>query len=339
MRAVSKLLVVLGIVVASVWIGGEMLLARKAAALIAADPLMAAASVRELREPRRVGLRVDQLSLATAEGDVALPWLELWVPPLRPNEVHATLPPEAEVVIRGNPVTLTSAGAAVSARFSPAHGFALSRARIRAERVALDGQPLAERLDLQMQLSGFGADAPRAAGAAYDITADIARLMLAPLTAGMPSDAAGLSGRGRLWLDRAPARGGSTTPPRLVGLRMDGMEVRLGDLRAHVWGRVVAAADGRAEGELLVDTADAEAFVARAAEWGLLPPATVPLAAALLAGLAATPATQPDGADAAAAAARVPPKPAGQLRIPLGFRAGKLWLGPVPLGAAPVFPV
>ena len=53
-----------------------------------------------------------------------------------------------------------------------------------------------------------------------------------------------------------------------------------------MWGRLVADAEGRAEGELAIDTPDAAAFIALAADLGALPPSTVPLAAALLEGLA-----------------------------------------------------
>lgn len=357
MRVLFRLLVVLGAIVAGAWIGGEMLLARRAAALIAGDQQLAAAAVRELRDARRIGVRIEQLGVAGREGDIWLPWLDLWVPPRRPNEVHATLPAQARITFGGRTAMLTAEGGAVSARFAPAHSFALSEARVGAASVGLEGERIAERLALSARLVSFGWDAPRETGAAYDVTADIAGLSLAALTGRALTGTVEASGQARLWLDRAPARGGSATPPRLVGLRADGLEVRLGELGARIRGRVVAAADGRAEGELLIDTADAQGFVARAAELGVLPRATVPLAAAALRGLAGTggraavaasaskvPAssTRPAGTGvpppSPPSAAMPPPPREGELRIPIAFRDGRTWLGPLPVGPAPRFP-
>lgn len=336
MRVLLKLLVVLGAAVTFAWIGGEMLLARKAAALIAADPQLEAAAVHELRDPRRVGVRVERLGLQGTAGAVALPWLELWVPPQRINEVHATLPATAQAVVDGRSVTLAAEGAGLSARFAPANGMALGRAQVGTGRVSVDGRPLAQRIVVAAHLVGFGADAPRAAGAAYEVSVDMVGVELATLTEGAATGLAAVSGTGRLWLDGAPARGGSAGAPRLVGLRADGVELRLDDLAARVWGRVVADAQGRAEGMVLIDTADAEGLVARAGALGLLPPATVTLAGGLLRNLR-------EGADAvvpaaAAGSGLAPPPRTGELRIPISFRDGRSWLGPLPIGPAPSFP-
>lgn len=341
MRALLKLLVVLGAILAAAWIGGEMALARKAAALIAEDPQLEAAGVRELRDARRVGVRVEQLALAGPEGAVSLPWLDLWVPPRRPNQVHATLPSAARLTLDGRPVTVTLQGGAASASFAPANGFALGAARFGASEVALDGRPVAARVEASARLAGFGADAPRGAGAAYDVRAEIAGLSLAALTGGAAAGAVSAAGEGRLWLDRAPARGGSAEAPRLVGLRADGVELRLDDLTARLRGRVVADAEGVAQGEVTIDTADAQGFLSRAADLGLLPRMTVPLLTAALGGLSggvSGPAATAAEAPATRPQAALPPPQDGALRIPIAFRDGRTWLGPLPVGPAPRFP-
>lgn len=356
MRVLLRLLVVLGAIVAAAWIGGEMLIARKAAALIGDDPQVSAAAVRELREPRRIGVRAQQLELEMPDAVLALPWLDLWVPPQRPNQINASLPPTLQITRGGRPAALTLEDGALNARFAPAKGFALGAARLGAGAVTLDGRRVADRVEVDARLVGFGADAPRAAGAAYDVSADIGGVSLGALTGGVVPGEGAVSGGGRLWLDRAPARGGSALPPRLVGLRADGTELRLDDLTAQVWGRVLAGPSGTAEGELMIDTTDAEGFIARAADLGFLPRSLVPLVTAVIGGLAGGIAVDTDAVDttppgsggpAAASlverptppgAAALPPLREGALRIPLGFREGQTWLGPMPIGPAPRFP-
>lgn len=357
MRLLLKLLVVLGALVAAVWIGGEVSLARQATAVIADDPQLQAAAVRELREPGRVGVRIEQLGIDRPGRRLDLPWLDLWARPQRLNEVHVSLPQEAGVTLSGRRLDVTAEAAEVSARFAPAHAMALTEAQVRTGGVVLDGQPLAERLNLVLHLAGYGADAPRGTGAAYDVTADMVALSLPALTDGALQGAVHARGGGRLWLDSAPARGGSARTPRLVGLRADGLEIGLDDLGLRLWGRVVADAEGRLNGQVLVDTADGEGFIARAVSLGMLPQAMAPLAATMLAGLgsmdiASEGSGQPSdssvlparsAAEAAArhshpAAAAFPPPGPGELRIPLSFREGRTFLGPIAIGPAPQIP-
>lgn len=294
MRTLLMLAVLVGAVLVGGWIGGETLLARSVREAIARDPRIEAAGVTQLREPGRIGVRIARPVAETPQGRAAMDWLDVFVPPGSLTEVHVAAAPGAQLAAAGRVLTLGGTGAEAWAGFSPTHDLALSHARVVTHDVAVDGAPAVAGLDLDARLGGFGADAPRAAGAAYDIDGEARGVMLAALTGGAVEGEAAAEGRGRVWLDRVPVRGGAIagmgarlTAPQLVGLRLDGVVVTLDDLAARLWGRVVADAEGLATGELLIDTADARGFVARAADLGLLPRAAVPVAATVLTGLAA----------------------------------------------------
>lgn len=350
MRTTLVLLALTVALLTAIWLGGETLLARSVVTLIAEDPRLQAASVDELREGRRVGLGFTDVVVVTPEARIAMPALALWVPPQQPNEVHASLPTCATLEFSGRTITLGATTAEVSARFAPARGFALWRAEADLADVTLDGAPAVTRLAAAAQMTGLGHDAPQGAGATYDIAGDLAGVSLPALSGGEVGGIAGMAGKGRIWLTEPPVQGGDgAEPPALIGLRADGVRLSLDDLAATLWGRVVEGGDGLAEGQLIVDTADAPALLARAAALGILPQAAVPFASMMLQAAAATAlpgdaapappasdappvaAPDPDGGDA------IPPPAADQMRIIITFRDGKSWLGAVPVGPAPRF--
>ena len=351
MRLLLKLLVVLSALLAAIWIGSEALLARQAAKVIANEPQLRADAVRELREAGRVGVRIERFDMDGPEGRLALPWLDLWVPPLRPNEVHVSLPHDATAVLAGRRMDLTAEAAEMHARFAPAHAMTLAEAQLRAGKIALDGRQLVERIGVVLTLTGYGADAPPHTGAAYDVAVDIAALSLADLVADSVQSMADMRGGGRLWLDSAPGRDGSVQPPRLLGVRADGVEIGLDGLDLRIWGRVLTDAERRLDGTVLIDTADIDRFVARAAATGLLPQAMAPLARTMLKALGsmAIQPGQPAADDALSARDQVaqpglmasnafPPPQPGELRIPLSFREGRTFFGPIAIGPAPQLP-
>ena len=350
MRTTLVLLALTVALLTAIWLGGETLLARSVVTLIAEDPRLQAASVDELREGRRVGLGFTDVVVVTPEAQIAMPALALWVPPHQPNEVHASLPTRATVEMSGRTITLGATTAELSARFAPARGFALWRAEADLADVTLDGAPAITRLTAAAQMDSLGHDAPQGAGATYDIAGDLTGVSLRALTNGEVDGVAAMAGGVRVWLTEPPVQGGGgAEPPALIGLRADGVRLSLDDLAATLWGRVVEGGDGLAEGQLIVDTADAPRLLARAASLGILPPAAVPFASMMLQAAAATalpgdPESGPPASDAPPGAApapdapdAVPPPAADQMRIILTFRDGKSWLGAVPVGPAPRF--
>ena len=314
MRSILMFLVLLAALLAGGWIGGETLIARSARSLIAADPRIAAEGVAEMREPQRIGVRIDRPRMDDPARRMAASadWMEVWLPPQAPNTLHAALPAGSQLITTGRHLVAGDGGIAAELHFSPTHGLALSEAGLTAGPMTLDGAPALAGLRLDAVLSGYGHDAPPGTGAAYEVTGTAEGIGLGALSGGAMPGEAKLAGRGRLWLSAVPltaaavADGGSgRAPARLVGLRSDGVDVTLDALTARVYGRLVGDADGRASGEVLIDTADAEGFLNRAAAVGLLPQGAVPLATAALTGLAR-------GATATAAtAASATPEPAG----------------------------
>ena len=337
MRWLLGILVLIGAVVAAAWLGGETWAARQATQMIADDPRVQAASVTPLREPSRIGLHLADVAVETPQGPAALPALDLWAAPTSPNEFHATLPAEMTLPVAGTMRRVAAGGANLSLRVSPLNEMAVSRASAVSGPVTVDGAPLLSRLDAAAVLAPLGGASPRAARAAYEVTADLADLTPAGIVAGLPPALAqggplSASGAARLFLTGTIQPDG--VPPRLVGLASDGVTLTLGDRALRLAGQVSAGADGLAEGAVFVDTADAAEWLRLAAELGMIPPAAVPLATTALATAAAATSDTPLPLGIIAP----PPPAAGMLRLPLIFRDGKSFLGPVSLGPAPDFP-
>lgn len=335
MRTLLILMLLLGGTVAGAWLGGEAWLARKAQALIAEDPRIEAASVTPLREIDRIGLGLTDVGIATPGGEAKLPAVELWAAPTAPTQFHATLPPQMTLPVMGRPLVVTAADAVLSLRVSPGSGMAISRVAAVSGPVAIEGHPLLEALDAQAQLVAMGAAAPRAAHAAYDLGGrlrDLTGMGLLPRPPALGDRAISVEGAARVFLT-APFRQAADAPqPELVGLSSEGVTLTLGEQSLRVAGTLRAGEDGRAEGAAFVYTADARAWLQLAADLGAIPAVTVALADTALQQAAETPVDLPAGVPAPAEPAK------GELRVPLIFRDGKAFLGPLALGEAPLFP-
>lgn len=331
MRGLIAVLLVVAASVAAAWIGSETWLAREAARRIADDPRIAAAQVAALRDPRRIGLHLGDVTVATAAGDAALPTLDLWAAPTAPTEFHAALPAEMILPIRGALRPVQAAGAVLSARISPASRMAVSRAALSSGPVIIDGAPAAAAVEITAALTRLGSDAPAGAGASYVVQGQADGV--APLAGAPALQNTGLlsaAGAARIFLSGPVVPG--ERPPQIVGLASDGVTVRLGSRTARISGRIAADAEGRATGAAFVYTPDAGDWLALAAEAGLLPKGMVALAGTALAAAAGTVPQLPPGTPPP-----VEPQP-GELRIPLLLRDGQAFLGPLPVGPAPMFP-
>lgn len=332
MRFLSILLVLVAGALAAAWLGGETWRARKAARSIADDPRIEAASVAPLRELNRIGLRLSDIELQLPQGAALLPSVEVWGAPASPTTFRAALPATMALPLLGRSRTIGTEAAVLTVRVSPGAGMALGRMAAETGPVTLDGAPLLAALDAEARLMPLGAAAPPAARAAYAITAQWQDATPAGLIA-LPAVLAGrgLSGNGRAQVFlTGPLRQGAQ--PRLVGAASEGFTLTLGEQSLRIAGRVVAGGDGRAEGALFLYTADARSWMALAGELGMIPPAAVALAGTTLEQAAAAELVLPETV--------TPPAPPadGELRIPLIFRDGRVFLGPLPLGEAPRFP-
>lgn len=361
MRWLLIFVLVIAAFLGAAWWGGESWLASRASMAIAQRDDVSAAAVSPLRQLDRAGLRIEQAEYqGVVEGQalsVALPWVEFWARPLAPTTLNARLPDQARLGIDGTALDLRMDAVQASLHLSPLNSMAVTQAGLDAAEITLDGQAAVTGLSAEARLASLGYDAPRGAGAAYDIALRLQALEPAALTVlGVPPlavpGAVSAQGDLRLWLTAAPGRGilrGQHYPVQPVGFRTDGIDLGLGDLRARLVGLVSADAQGRAEGRLALYTSDSRAWLRAASDAGLIPPSAVLLGGAMLHGLSNTPMTPEAAPDDSSRTARIAsefhsvtefifPEPApGELRIPIFLRDGQAFLGKIPIGPAPSF--
>ncbi|MBP8931830.1 MAG: DUF2125 domain-containing protein [Paracoccus sp.] len=343
MRRLLIVTILFLLVLGGLWLGGETLLARELRKLAAEDPAIEVAAVSELREFRRIGVHLTDLQIEKPAGSLTLPMLDLWLSPAHLTEARLALPPQAILDTGAGPMTLGLAEARGSLRLRPLGGMTLGSLALASGPLTVDDAPLAEALSLGAQVARLGHDTPAGAVAAYDLDIAILNFDLARLAPQLVLPGAlGLEGKGRVWLDRAP--GPATLSPGErpvpVGLRLDQADLKLGNAVVRISGRVQADSEGRTEGELTLSTSDIKPLLQAAASAGLIPEPAVKLAEAVWKKLAtrhdapetATPETAPSAGEDATETT------GPELRLPVTFREGKIYLGPLPLGPAPLFP-
>lgn len=339
MRKVLGVVLLIAAAIGGLWIGGESWAAGRLRELIAERPDMQAAAVRPLREPARIGLRLDRPQLAAPGFGLAPDWLELWLSPLAPLRAVAVPSASGRLDLSGQQVPFQIADARAQVALSPLNRMAVSHLAVDSGAVLLGEQVLMQRLRAEADLVRLGAGAPPAAGAAYDLRLALeglqgdrlAVLGFAPLA--LPG-ALSAEGAGRVWLEGALGGLGGGAAPRVVGVQTGGLELRLGALSARLVGQLVQGADGLTEGRVALYTSDGQGFLDAAADAGLIPADGRLLARAMLNQMGRMPMPEPaapDGLD-------FPEPAAGELRIPLILRDGRLLLGEMPIGPAPAFP-
>lgn len=355
MRRLLLFVIFLAVILGGLWLGGETLLARMIRQNAQHQPMLQLQDVTPLRDPGRFGVRGTQLTVDSDGRKITLPEVTVWAPLSRLNSLHLSLPPRIELAVLGQPqeIGLDDAGASVTV--APLNGMAIRQATAHSGPVMLGGQPLAEAADLDVTLSRLGYAVPRGAATSYDVTIDLQKAdprVLTPVE--MPEGTLSITGTGRVWLDRilTPETLRSGRHPLPVGFRTDGMHISFTDLDLRLMGRVLRDASGYAEGEVMIYTADAPAILDLAVQQNLLKPGAAQMIGKALQQLSDdTPETQSESertlADTGLNAGRVAqpdldpmhfPTPAeGELRLPLTFKGGKMMLGPLPLGPAPLF--
>lgn len=321
-------------VVVGGWLGAETLASRQLAAVIAADPALQAAEIRPLRDPARLGVALRDLRLEDPAMGLRLRWAALSLRPLSPLTARLDLPEALTLVQAGQERRLGLSAPDAWLALAPLNGFAPRAMRVSARDLTLDGQPLAGGFRLDAALVPLGAQAPRAARAAYDVTLALeegepAALDSLGFGAGLlPGPVAG-SGTVRLWLDGVPAP--DAPAPQLVGWQTPGVEIAAGGIGLRLVGRLARDAQGRAEGQVALYSADSQAMIDMAAALGLIPDGARLLIRAGLSRLSETP------VDPALPGPALPEPAEGELRLPVIFRDGQIVMGGVPVGPAPAF--
>lgn len=331
MRGLLIALAAVAAVLGTAWIGGESWLAVEAARRIADDPRISAGAVTPLRDPRRIGLHLSDLTMATDQGTAALPTLDLWAAPSAPTQINAGLPPAMTLPIGGVLRHVEAAGAVLSLRFSPTSGMAINRAAAVSGPVSLDGTTVADRIDFSAVLTAMGPAAPRTARASYRVQGQLDGIAAAGAAVGAGGDALSAQGGAQVYLT-GPIVPGAASRPQVVGLSSDGVTLRVGARQMRLTGRIAADPDGRPVGAVFAYTADAADWTALAVQAGVLPEGAAGLAGLALRAAAAGPLDLPPDTPAPK-----DPQP-GELRVPLLFRDGQMFLGSLPVGPAPSLP-
>ncbi|WP_405404858.1 DUF2125 domain-containing protein [Paracoccus sp. Ld10] len=320
-------------VLAGGWLGAETLARDRVAALIADDPSLQAASVAPLRDPRRIGIALSEPAWADPALSVSLPWARLYLSPLSPLTARLDLPDGGQVTRGGQAMQLGLSAPTASMALSPLNGMAPNRLDLVARDLTLDGQPLAQGLSVHASLTGLGADAPRPARAAYDIDLGLTELQVGGLAQlgldpGPIPGPLSVQGSVQVWLDGTPRVTGDTAP-QVVGWQTAGLDLQADQIKLRIIGRLSRDEQGRAEGQVALYSADADAMIGLATGLGLIPAQAGML---LRAGLSQLSQAELDdtlpGPDFPAAAQ-------GELRLPIIMRDGQLILGGVPVGPAP----
>ncbi len=330
------------LVFGGLWLGGETLLARELRKLSDKDPKVEIGAVSELRELRRIGVHLGDIDIQTSAGLLSLPATELWLSPLHLTEGRLTLPTDAVLNTPAGPRTLGLGSADASLRLRPLSGLTLGSLALNSGAIAIEGTELTKGLRLSAELARLGHGAPLGAMAAYDIDIAVDEFdptLLAPQIT-LPG-AVQFTAQGRVWLDGAP--GPRTlepeTRPALVGFQIDAAELRLAGVSTRISGRLQADALGQAEGELSLSTRDIKPLLQAAAGAGLIPEPAVTLAETVWKKLATRREDATESENAGQDAGADAGNDAGpELRLPLTFAEGKIRLGPLPLGPAPLFP-
>lgn len=324
MRAFVWLSVLFVSAMGVLWLGGESWFAWQARQMISDQPSLVANEVRPLRDPRRLGIRIGQPEFEDEVMSLSLPWADLWISPLRPQEARLTLPDHGQLRIGARQHDLSVQAAEGRVRQS-LFGGPMTRADLQVDGLALDGQRVLDGLDLQIRAARLTDEAPDGAVAAYDATVtlqDLSRDALLPPSIPRLSTEGKLSLQGgvRLWSDQKVTvqNLGAPEAPRLMGARIDDLILQLGDHRARIGGQLQPDAYGRAEGELTIRTENVQAILDAAFDSGLLPASSRLLVRPMMARL------QRSTVD-------------GEFGLSLVMENGQMKLGPVPLGPAPVF--
>ncbi|MFN3524560.1 MAG: DUF2125 domain-containing protein [Paracoccus sp. (in: a-proteobacteria)] len=321
---------------AGVWLGGETLAADRLRQHIAQSPGMEAAAVTPLRSTDGMGLMLEAPILGDGLTGIALPWARLLLAPTALTTVQLDLPPESTLTLDGQPHALTATSTEASLGLSPLRRLAVNALTLAARDLRIDGLALAQMIDLDLVMQRLGHDSPRAARASYD--ADITLDGMSPAGLAQLGIAAGalpgdLSAQGvlRLWLD-GPLQPGQARPARLIGGQTDGLILTSGDLSVRIVARLSPDAEGFAEGRVALYTGDAPAMIGHMAELGLIPDGAQLL---IRAGLSQLGRAEFPQSDAPMPGPVFAPAASDELRLPLVFQDGQVFIGAIPIGPAP----
>ena len=321
MRAVMVVVLVLGVLWGGYWVAGSVALQKGAEAWFAgqvADGRIASSSKIEVHGfPNRFDLTVSDVHLADPVSGFGwdAPFAQVFSMTWKPWHLIAALPNAQTFVLPDQQIGLASTKMQGSLKLVPGTALAL-------DAVVVDGADL-----VATSSAGWVLAAARAELATRQ-DASVANGHEVNLTVtGLVPDAALLAGAGGLQATIETAQidlvAGFTAPidrfagaskPQLAALTLKDGQMRWGDLVITVKGAVVADASGLAEGRVDIHIENWRKLLAPAVAMGLIKAEVAPTVENMMQLLA-------QGGTA--------------LDLPLVMKAGRMSLGPIPLGPAP----
>jgi hypothetical protein len=239
--------------------------------------------------------------------------LRLSAPAYAPLRMHLDLPDEQQFRYGWMEFSLQSRNMQAALSLVPGVSLAVASAEIAADALRLraaDGASV-EADVLRLRLAST--ETP----AIYQLQAELLGLHLPEEIAaaqGFPARADAFNAELALQLSAPLDRFAGSARPQLAGLQVESASLRWGDAELRATGSLTITTSGQPEGRLMLQTGDWRAVFALAVALGMVQRDVAPTFEALLAKM------QGEG---------------GALTIPLEFRLGWVFLGPVPLGPAP----
>lgn len=335
MRLLLKLLVIPALLLAIVWAGGETLLARQLRLFLDDRPEVTAAAVTGLRDPARFGLGFDGLVIGTQGDGLLLPHAEVSTKVLRPDEFSLALPETGVVRLAGKPFEFGLTQPVADLRVAPLKDMVIDDVKVAADRITLEGETLAQPFGLAAKLVSLGADAPRDARVAYEVTVGVERLdagLFPDLGHLLPLGTVAMQGQATVWLDALTTPGAlsSGPAPQVSGFRTQEIRLSLGQMQVSLIADIRADERGRFQGELALYSRDTAPLLDEALQAGLITEAQKTFTLGMLSQLSQNTTDKPGDS--------TPFRPAdeNELRLPVSFADGRTHLGSVEIGPAPL---
>ncbi|MBK4215297.1 DUF2125 domain-containing protein [Paracoccus caeni] len=300
------------------WLLAEPLLVRQARVQIAEIAELSVTGIKAQPGTDRLGLYLEGIAWDDGLRFLDMPALDLWVTPLTPTTIRATLPDTVTYGDRMGATNLAATEGRASLRLWP-FGGEVSFAAVDVGSLSLDGQPLTGKGNVSARLANIG-DGPGQAVSSYDLD----------LAVSQPGDAGPLlQGKAQVWLDGKldAAAASQAVPPRVLGVSTEGMEIGGAGFAGRIAGRVTADAEGLAEGQVAIYSRDAAPLIDAAIDAGILSQNIRVLANTMLNRIGHM--DFASGADTGFPAAAE-----GELRLPVEFRDGRMFLGTIEVGPA-----
>jgi len=274
--------------------------------------------------PNRFDLTVEGLSLADPQTGTgwSAPFAQIFAMTWKPWHVIAALPPTQTVRLPGQDIGITSERLMASARVQPTPSVPLAE-------IILDGAALSATSTEGWTLGAtsllFAVRADPVSATAYDIALtakDIAPDPAFLATLGPTSTLPPLVAEARATLNArltAPLdRNAGTTNPTLIGLEVKDVLVKWGTMSITAKGLIQPDSDGYAAGRIAIDIANWQQLIPLLIATGAVSDQFAPTVQNMLKAMADA-GGNPD-----------------ILSLPLTLAKGRMSLGPLPLGAAPL---